>query len=200
MDRDNRKSHLAPQLSPATQDLLRSSDSPTSYGAQQTPTACKNHHYLLEPVRMLTSRSVSCRPSAASIGSIPAGRSGRSSVHPGMGSLSSDPGINSEQLSGSPNRGRASLASLSSAGRRSSKMPRRRSSQKAVALKELHDTESLPSLTSPNIPTNIQHSAASARWSLGNPFLVFCWCTLNRKKTGHIQPGEEHGSSSGWSR
>ncbi|KAK3325181.1 kinase-like domain-containing protein [Apodospora peruviana] len=33
MDRDNRKSHLAPQLSPATQELLRGSDSPT-----QTPT------------------------------------------------------------------------------------------------------------------------------------------------------------------
>lgn len=29
MERDNRKSHLAPQLSPATQELLRSSDSPT---------------------------------------------------------------------------------------------------------------------------------------------------------------------------
>ena len=29
MERDNRKSHLAPQLSPATQDLLRSGDSPT---------------------------------------------------------------------------------------------------------------------------------------------------------------------------
>ncbi|EAQ92296.1 hypothetical protein CHGG_00531 [Chaetomium globosum CBS 148.51] len=37
MDRDNRKSHLAPQLSPATQDLLRASDSPTF--AQQTPTS-----------------------------------------------------------------------------------------------------------------------------------------------------------------
>lgn len=37
MDRDNRKSHLAPQLSPATQDLLRSSDSPTF--ATQTPTS-----------------------------------------------------------------------------------------------------------------------------------------------------------------
>ncbi|KAK7427119.1 MAP kinase kinase (MEK) [Neonectria magnoliae] len=29
LERDNRKSHLAPQLSPSTQDLLRSSDSPT---------------------------------------------------------------------------------------------------------------------------------------------------------------------------
>ena len=35
MERDNRKSHLAPQLSPSTQDLLRSSDSPTF--ATQTP-------------------------------------------------------------------------------------------------------------------------------------------------------------------
>ncbi|KAK4214722.1 kinase-like domain-containing protein [Rhypophila decipiens] len=33
MDREQRKSHLAPQLSPATQELLRGSDSPT-----QTPT------------------------------------------------------------------------------------------------------------------------------------------------------------------
>lgn len=39
MDRDNRKSHLAPQLSPATQDLLRSSDSPTFATQQQTPTS-----------------------------------------------------------------------------------------------------------------------------------------------------------------
>ncbi|KAL2159114.1 hypothetical protein VTH06DRAFT_2873 [Thermothelomyces fergusii] len=38
MDRDNRKSHLAPQLSPSAQELLRSSDSPT-YAAEQTPTA-----------------------------------------------------------------------------------------------------------------------------------------------------------------
>lgn len=34
MERDNRKSHLAPQLSPSTQDLLRSSDSPTQNQSQ----------------------------------------------------------------------------------------------------------------------------------------------------------------------
>ncbi|KAK3941238.1 kinase-like domain-containing protein [Diplogelasinospora grovesii] len=40
MDRDNRKSHLAPQLSPATQELLRSSDSPTYLTqTEQTPTS-----------------------------------------------------------------------------------------------------------------------------------------------------------------
>lgn len=42
MDRDNRKSHLAPQLSPATQELLRSTDSPTYLNQtnnMQTPTS-----------------------------------------------------------------------------------------------------------------------------------------------------------------
>lgn len=46
MERDNRKSHLAPELSPATQELLRSTDSP-SYAnegdivIQKTPTGGK---------------------------------------------------------------------------------------------------------------------------------------------------------------
>lgn len=44
MERDNRKSHLAPQLSPSTQDLLRSNDSPPYQGgtedrALHTPTS-----------------------------------------------------------------------------------------------------------------------------------------------------------------
>lgn len=43
MERDNRKSHLAPQLSPATQDLLRGTDSPTYHGGEdrslETPTS-----------------------------------------------------------------------------------------------------------------------------------------------------------------
>lgn len=34
MEKDNRKSHLAPQLSPATQELLRSTDSPTFFHQQ----------------------------------------------------------------------------------------------------------------------------------------------------------------------
>lgn len=36
MERDNRKSHLAPQLSPSTQDLLRSRDSPPSQPEERT--------------------------------------------------------------------------------------------------------------------------------------------------------------------
>ena len=43
MEKDNRKSHLAPQLSPATKELLRSTDSPTFLqgpdGLLQTPTS-----------------------------------------------------------------------------------------------------------------------------------------------------------------
>lgn len=36
IERDNRKSHLAPQLSPATQQLLRTGDSPTVGGSSST--------------------------------------------------------------------------------------------------------------------------------------------------------------------
>lgn len=39
MERDNRKSHLAPQLSPSTNDLLRSTDSPTDRHPLETPTS-----------------------------------------------------------------------------------------------------------------------------------------------------------------
>lgn len=57
MDRDNRKSHLAPQLSPATQDLLRSSDSPT-FATQQTPTSCKNPTLRTTVLHVLTEIAV----------------------------------------------------------------------------------------------------------------------------------------------
>lgn len=91
MDRDNRKSHLAPQLSPAIQDLLRSSDSP-SYpaqnegGVQQTPTSGEI------PIlgTMVSPRdqfdSVPTRPPPRSgSGSISLGRAGGANVHPGLG-------------------------------------------------------------------------------------------------------------------
>ncbi|KAL2109514.1 hypothetical protein VUR80DRAFT_2356 [Thermomyces stellatus] len=39
MERDNRKSHLAPQPSPSSQDLLRSTDSPTERHHLETPTS-----------------------------------------------------------------------------------------------------------------------------------------------------------------
>lgn len=90
MDRDNRKSHLAPQLSPATQELLRANDSPIfptqTDGALQTPTSGEI------PIlgAMVSPRdqhgSVSSRSpirNGAGPGSI--GRAGGSVVHPGLG-------------------------------------------------------------------------------------------------------------------
>ncbi|KAK0615838.1 kinase-like domain-containing protein [Bombardia bombarda] len=90
MDRDNRKSHLAPQLSPATQELLRSSDSPTfltqtDSTMQQTPTSGEI------PIlgTMVSPRdhygSVSNRsPTRSGTSSI--GRASGASAHPGLGS------------------------------------------------------------------------------------------------------------------
>jgi mitogen-activated protein kinase kinase len=90
MDRDNRKSHLAPQLSPATQDLLRSTDSPSyltqTDGTLQTPTSGEI------PIlgAMVSPRdhygSVSNRSptrNGSGLGSL--GRASGSSVHPGLG-------------------------------------------------------------------------------------------------------------------
>lgn len=80
MDRDNRKSHLAPQLSPATQELLRGSDSPT-----QTPTQGEI------PVIVLTSTPHDI-PGSPSNGSpirerhSSVGRAGGPPVHPRLGS------------------------------------------------------------------------------------------------------------------
>jgi hypothetical protein len=85
MDRDNRKSHLVPQLSPATQDLLRSSDSPT-YGTQATPTSSE---YLGLGNRRVTGTYQSYRlPSRPPAGGGPRQLSSASgsSVHPGVGS------------------------------------------------------------------------------------------------------------------
>jgi len=86
MDRDNRKSHLAPQLSPATQELLRSSDSPTYLTqAEQTPTSGE--------IPILGSSLVSLRDQLDSVptrspirNGSGAGRPGGSSIHPGLGS------------------------------------------------------------------------------------------------------------------
>ena len=113
MERDNRKSHLAPQLSPATQDLLRSTDSPTFFN--QTITAAGDDRTMQTPtsgeipimgtigssrdqysgIHRLPERSANRSPppaaaargsaGEAAAGSERAGRAGGSPVHPGMG-------------------------------------------------------------------------------------------------------------------
>lgn len=87
MDRDNRKSHLAPQLSPATRELLRSSDSPTYLTqADQTPTSGEipNSGGSSVVSHRDQSSSVPSRPPARR-GSSQPGRSGGSPVYPGVG-------------------------------------------------------------------------------------------------------------------
>lgn len=83
MERDNRKSHLAPQLSPATQDLLRTSDDD---GTLETPTSGEIPIVgeLLSPRDQQTSIS-SRSPTTRGGGFGGLGRAGGSAVHPGLG-------------------------------------------------------------------------------------------------------------------
>lgn len=89
MERDNRKSHLAPQLSPSTQELLRTADSPSDGNNAYTPTSGeipivgaiaspRDHHTHSQ------NRSPTRNGGHSGHGSI-GGRSVGSSVHPGMG-------------------------------------------------------------------------------------------------------------------
>ncbi|KAJ2899506.1 Protein kinase byr1 [Zalerion maritima] len=89
MERDNRKSHLAPQLSPATQELLRSSDSPTYHGGAEdrrgleTPTSGEIPiaGAVVSPMDPYARGEHS--PTRNGIGSM--SRAGGSSLHPGLG-------------------------------------------------------------------------------------------------------------------
>jgi len=90
MERDNRKSHLAPQLSPATQELLRSTDSPTFHGEDrtlQTPTSGEipivGAHNLVSPRDQYG--SVPSRSPTRNGGTFGPGRAGGPAIHPGLG-------------------------------------------------------------------------------------------------------------------
>ncbi|KAI1345067.1 MAP kinase [Xylariaceae sp. FL0016] len=89
MEKDNRKSHLAPQLSPATQELLRSGDSPHHNDGNPafTPTSGeipiagamispRDHH----------GPGQNRSPTRNGLGSI--GRAAGANIHPGMGQRS----------------------------------------------------------------------------------------------------------------
>ncbi|OTB09261.1 hypothetical protein M426DRAFT_18634 [Hypoxylon sp. CI-4A] len=86
MERDNRKSHLVPQLSPATRELLRSSDSPTFQNdgnAAYTPTSGE-----IPIVGAIASprdhaHAQNRSPTRNGTGSL--GRSSGSTIHPGLG-------------------------------------------------------------------------------------------------------------------
>ncbi|KAI0152911.1 kinase-like domain-containing protein [Xylariaceae sp. FL1272] len=94
MEKDNRKSHLAPQLSPATQELLRSTDSPNQPSDSNpafTPTSGEIPiaGALVSP-RDQHGHAPSRSPTRNGIGSM--GRAGGSSVHPGLGQRSATSG------------------------------------------------------------------------------------------------------------
>ncbi|KAH6655647.1 kinase-like domain-containing protein [Truncatella angustata] len=98
MERDNRKSHLAPQLSPATQELLRSGDSPTYQGSAadhdpaftptsgEIPIASMSGMTISSPREQLHNRS----PTRNGLGSF--GRAAGSNAHPGLGQRSATSG------------------------------------------------------------------------------------------------------------
>ncbi|KAI1650098.1 kinase-like protein [Daldinia loculata] len=86
MEKDNRKSHLVPQLSPATRDLLRSSESPTFQNdgnAAYTPTSGEIPIVGAIASPRDHSHSQNRSPTRNGVGSL--GRSSGSAVHPGLG-------------------------------------------------------------------------------------------------------------------
>ncbi|CAG8949880.1 hypothetical protein HYFRA_00004208 [Hymenoscyphus fraxineus] len=90
MEKDNRKSHLAPQLSPSTQALLRSSDSPTT----QDPSPSNDYSLPTPtsgdiPIGKIDVRSAAALPhengrSPTKNGSMSLGRASGAAVHPGL--------------------------------------------------------------------------------------------------------------------
>lgn len=90
IERDNRKSHLAPQLSPSTQQLLRSGDSPTTTtdsGEYSLPTPTSGDI----PIGQADARSTLTSPqytdngrSPTKNGSVSLGRASGASAHPGL--------------------------------------------------------------------------------------------------------------------
>lgn len=89
MERDNRKSHLAPQLSPGTQDILRSNNSPDGAAedrALATPTSGEIPIVgaLLQSPRDQHNSAPNRSPTRSDRGGS-AGRSGGPPVHPGLG-------------------------------------------------------------------------------------------------------------------
>ena len=89
MEKHNRRSHLAPQLSPATQELLKPSDSPTYHGGWEdrrgleTPTSGEIPIAGAVITTMDKYATGETSPTRNGMGSI--GRPGGSSFHPGLG-------------------------------------------------------------------------------------------------------------------
>ena len=92
MEKHNRKSHLGPQLSPATQELLRGPDSPTdsSQDYSRTPTSGEipigGGSVIISPREQVINTINSARsPNPNANGGIGnSSRGGGGSIHPGL--------------------------------------------------------------------------------------------------------------------
>lgn len=90
MERDNRKSHLAPQLSPATQEILRPSESPTIRSANSPDYSAHTPTSGDIPIGGADVRSAIASPqlgearSPVKNGSSSLGRAGGAALHPGL--------------------------------------------------------------------------------------------------------------------
>ncbi len=92
IEKDNRKSHLAPQLSPSTQQLLRSADSPTSvpytnspdFSSQPTPTSGDIFISGDDVRASAVSPQYADTRSPSKNGSSSLGRAGGAALHPGL--------------------------------------------------------------------------------------------------------------------
>lgn len=83
MERDNRKSHLAPQLSPATQELLRSGESPHTRQGNAAPDFTPTSGEI--PIVGDIASPRDYHTSSASRSPTRNGASRSGAVHPGMG-------------------------------------------------------------------------------------------------------------------
>lgn len=116
MERHNRKSHLAPQLSPATQNLLRGSDSPTGDIAR-TPTSGEIpigggdvRSALISPREQVVNTINSARsPNLNGNGSF--GRAGGAAFHPGLPRVATTNSIPKVQTVNAPDPGASGGAS-----------------------------------------------------------------------------------------
>jgi mitogen-activated protein kinase kinase len=110
MERHNRRSHLAPQLSPATQELLRSSDSPPYGSASQTPTTATGEvpissddvrSQLVSPREQVVNTINGIRSPTKNV-NVSLGKSVGAPFHPGLGRLNTTSSIPQPQQVSSP--------------------------------------------------------------------------------------------------
>jgi mitogen-activated protein kinase kinase len=148
MEKHNRRSHLAPQLSPATQDLLRGSDSPLDgpHDYSSTPTSgeipiggADVRSAITSPREQVINTINGVRSPTKNInGSI--GRSGGASFHPGLPRVQTTSSVPKVTTLNAPEQTGISGASSANAATFSLAMRPAASNGPPVPRKEISDT------------------------------------------------------------